>query len=204
MSDLTQLLSAIEAGDPLAAERLLPLVYRELHGLAARELSAERAGHTLSATALVHEAWLRMAGSDGRNLPSRSRQHFFGAAARAMRQVLIDHARRKQADKRGAGRRAVPLEENHAAAPERSAELLALDEALTRLERDRPELARLVELRYFVGFSMVEAAESLEVPLRTAERNWTYAKAWLRRELSDGEAPKPRPVEGPGERSPDP
>jgi RNA polymerase sigma factor (TIGR02999 family) len=179
MRDVTELLQRIDQGDPLAAEALLPVVYDELRQLAARQLSQERAGHTLNPTALVHEAYLRLVPQVDAAQPWNSRGHFFGAAAEAMRRVLVDHARHKRAEKRGGDRRRVSLDDHEIAAPERRRDLLALDAALSQFEQDQPQIAALVKLRYFAGLTMPQAAEALGIPLRTAERNWTYAKTWL-------------------------
>jgi RNA polymerase sigma factor (TIGR02999 family) len=179
MTDVTRILSAIEHGDPKAAGQLLPLVYEELRRLAARQLAPERTGHTLSATALVHEAYLRLVDADGEVARWNSRGHFFSAAAESMRGILVDSARRKRAFKRGGAAARMPLEEATLRAPELEHDLLALDEALTRLEQQHPPLAEIIKLRYFAGLTMPEAAEALGISLRTAERNWTYARAWL-------------------------
>jgi RNA polymerase sigma factor (TIGR02999 family) len=181
MSDeVTRILSAIEQGDPSAADQLLPLVYGELRALAARQLAHEAPGQTLQPTALVHEAYLRLVGQE----PARSyqgRRHFFAAAATAMRRILIDRARKKQTQKRGGGLQRQPLEEIPALEPEE--ELLALDEALLRLAALDPEKARLVELRYFAGLTGEEAAEALGISPSTADRHWAYARAWLQKEV---------------------
>jgi RNA polymerase sigma factor (TIGR02999 family) len=181
MSEVTRILSAIEQGDPHAAEKLLPLVYGELRRLAAEKLAQERPGQTLQATALVHEAYLRLV--DVEQAPSwDSRGHFFAAAAEAMRRILIDQARRKQSQKRGGGRRRVELD---AAAPlavpeEQAADdLLALDEALRQFEGEDPLKAQLVKLRYFAGLSLPEAAQALGISAATAKRHWVYARSWL-------------------------
>ncbi len=186
MSDVTRILSAIEQGDPHAAEQLLPLVYDELRQLAAQKLAQEKPGQTLEATALVHEAYLRLVESERRgSSPSwDSRGHFFAAAAEAMRRILIDQARRKRADKHGGGRLRVDLPEDVAALDARSDDLLALDEALTRLERHDPDAARLVKLRYFAGLSHQEAADALGVSRGAADRLWALGRAWLFRQLS--------------------
>ncbi|MFO0954046.1 MAG: ECF-type sigma factor [Isosphaeraceae bacterium] len=180
MKDVTRVLSAIEQGDPQAAEELLPLVYDELRRLAARRLTLEKPGQTLQATALVHEAYLRLVGKEtGR--PYRDRAHFFAAAAAAMRRILIDKARRKQARKHGGDLRRQPLE--LVSAPEPDDELLALDEALLRLSDKDPQKARLVELRYFGGLTGEQAAEVLGISPTTADRYWAYARAWLQAEV---------------------
>lgn len=183
MPDVTRLLDAAAAGDPKAAADLLPLVYDELRKLAAARMAPEAPGHTLQPTALVHEAYLRLVGKDAAQ-PWNSRGHFFAAAAEAMRRILVEKARRKQAEIHGGGRQRVELPEEIATPDAWSDELLALDAALTRLERHDEQAARLVKLRYFAGLSMSEAAAVLELPLRTAERNWTYVRTWLHRELA--------------------
>jgi RNA polymerase sigma factor (TIGR02999 family) len=177
MSQVTRILSAIEEGDPQAAQQLLPLVYNELRGLAASCLAQEVPGQTLQPTALVHEAYLRLVGQR----PPRSYEgcgHFFAAAALAMRRILIDRARKKLTEKRGGRLQRSPLES--VAVPERDEELLALDEALALLAEEHPEKARLVELRYFGGLTGEEAAQVLGVSPSTADRHWAYARAWLR------------------------
>jgi RNA polymerase sigma factor (TIGR02999 family) len=180
MSDVTRILSAIEQGDPRAAAQLLPLVYDELRQLAAQKLAQEKLGQTLEATALVHEAYLRLVGStEARSYQDRG--HFFAAAASAMRRILIDNARRKQTRKRGGDRQRQPLEA--VAAPEPDAELLALDEALEKLAEVDPQKARLVELRYFAGLTGEETAEVLGISPTTADRHWAYARAWLQAEV---------------------
>jgi RNA polymerase sigma factor (TIGR02999 family) len=180
MSDVTHILSAIEQGDPHAAAQLLPLVYDELRKLAAQKLALEKPGQTLDATALVHEAYLRLV---GQQQPFLGRSHFFAAAAEAMRRILIDNARRKRSLKRGGDQARQDLEEAELIAPEARTDLLALDEALTKLAAtDRPA-AELVQLRYFAGLSVAEAAAILGVSVRTAERLWTYVRAWLHREV---------------------
>jgi RNA polymerase sigma factor (TIGR02999 family) len=183
MSEVTRILSAIEQGDPGAAEQLLPLVYAELRELAARQLAQERPGQTLSATALVHEAYLRLVDVEQAQ-HFNSRGHFFAAAAQAMRRILVEQARRKRRRKHGGCCRRVDLDEAVPAGENRLDDVLALDEALRRLEADDPLAARLVQLRYFAGLTMREAAEALGTSLRQAERNWTYARTWLHRELS--------------------
>ena len=184
MSDLTQILSQIESGDASAAEHLLPLVYDELRKLAAAKLAQEKPGQTLQATALVHEAYLRLVDVD-KAQHWNSRGHFFGAAAEAMRRILVERARRKGL---GEGQR-IPLEHIDLAIPAASAGIVALDEALTRLEAKDPRAAQLVKLRLFAGLTTGQAAEVLGMPLRTAERNWTYARTWLQRVLSQDADP---------------
>jgi RNA polymerase sigma factor (TIGR02999 family) len=187
MEDITRLLSAIEQGDTEAVGRLLPLVYDWLHRLAAEKLAREKPGHTLQATALVHEAYLRLFGGEK---PQHwdNRGHFFAAAAEAMRRILIESIRRKQRLKHGGGR-AREGDVLDIAAPERPEKLLALDEALGRLEASNPEAARLVKLRYFAGCSNAEAASLLGTSPRYANQVWAYARAWLREALSEDEAP---------------
>ena len=183
MSDATHLLGAAAAGDPKAAAELLPLVYDELRKHAAARMAEERSDHTLRSTALVHEAYLRLVGrdrSDGWN----GRGHFFAAAAEAMRRILVEEARRKKSLKHGGGWGRVDLDAATAGADEPPERLLDLDRALARLQAADPVAARLVELRYFSGLTMAEAAAALGLPLRTAERNWTFARTWLYRELS--------------------
>ena len=183
MTDITQLLSAASAGDRKAAAELLPLVYDELRKLAAARMAAEAPGQTLQPTALVHEAYLRLVGSNP-DQPWNGRTHFFAAAAEAMRRILVEAARRKQAPKHGGGLRRVDLDD---LIQEEDAldQVLDIDQALTRLQVVDPVAARLVELRYFGGLNMEDAAEALGLTLRTAQRNWTFARTWLHRELSD-------------------
>ena len=181
MTDVTQILSEIEHGDPVAAERLLPLVYAELRKLAAAKLANEKPGQTLQATALVHEAYLRLVGTEEVQ-DWDSRGHFFAAAAEAMRRILVDAARRKGAAKRAARYQTV-LDLDQVAAPAVSADLLALDDALTRLAALDPRSAEIVKLRYFAGMTNQEAAECLGISTRTADNDWAYAKAWLLREI---------------------
>lgn len=190
MTDLTHLLSDVEQGDARAAEQLLPLVYDELRQLAASRLAREKPGQTLQATALVHEAYLRLVdGGNGRRWASRG--HFFAAAAEAMRRILVESARRKQSLKHGGGRERVGLEPIEIAAPEIPDDLLALDEALTQLAATDPQAAELVKLRYFAGFTIKEAAEVLGVSPRTADLIWAYARAWLLQKLRDEDLASP-------------
>jgi RNA polymerase sigma factor (TIGR02999 family) len=190
MSEVTRILSAVEQNDPRAAGQLLPLVYDELRKLAAARMADEAPGQTLQPTALVHEAYLRLVGEEA-GQPWNNRGHFFAAAAEAMRRILIENARRTQSPKHGGGWRRIDLDEALARTAEPPEGLLDLDRALTRLQVIDPLAARLVELRYFTGLTMEQAAEALGQPLRTAERNWTFARTWLHRELSER-----APVEG--------
>jgi RNA polymerase sigma factor (TIGR02999 family) len=184
MSDLTCILSAIEQGDPHASEQLLPLVYEELRKLAAQKLASEKPGQTLQATSLVHEAYLRLVGADKVGYWD-NRGHFFAAAAEAMRRILIDNARHKRRPKHGGDRRRVALDDTAALADAPSDDLLALDEALTKLAAEEPTKAALVKLRFFAGLTTSEVAEVLGISVATAERNWTYARVWLYAELND-------------------
>jgi RNA polymerase sigma factor (TIGR02999 family) len=182
MSDVTRILERAQAGDPQAAEQLLPLVYEELRRLAAHRMASEAAGHTLQPTALVHEAWLRLAGNDAK-APFANRAHFFAAAAEAMRRILVDRAREKQALKRGGHLERVSLDGVELPSPMPDEELIALDEALGRLATVDTRAAEMVKLCFFVGLTQPEAARELGVSLATAERVWGFAKAWLLREL---------------------
>src|SRR5262245_39895347 len=179
MSDVTRILSAIEEGDPHAASQLLPLVYAELRKLAAQKLALEKPGQTLEPTALVHEAYLRLVegGETSRENQWRNRGHFFGAAAEAMRRILVEGARRKKCVKHGGDRARVDLKAGEVPAPPE--DILALDEALTRLEQEDPAAARVVQLHFFAGLPLEQAAETLGVSRATAYRQWTYARAWL-------------------------
>lgn len=183
MSDVTHILSQVESGDPSAAEKLLPLVYEELRKLAAARLAQEKPGHTLQATALVHEAYLRLVGSGKSEQTWDNRGHFFAAAAEAMRRILIDQARRRESHKRGGQLKRHDLDEVQIAAPEPSVDLLALDEALTQFEQLDPLKAALVRLRYFAGLTIPQAAEALSISTTTADRYWAYARAWLHAEM---------------------
>ncbi|MGQ0636157.1 MAG: sigma-70 family RNA polymerase sigma factor [Planctomycetaceae bacterium] len=188
MGDVTCILSAIERGDPRAAEQLLPLVYDELRRLAAQRMAQESPGQTLQATALVHEAYLRLVDSDGKS-EWNSRGHFFAAAAEAMRRILIMNARRRSAEKRGGGRERIQLDPELLPAADPDLRLLMLDEALTRLEQRHPEQSRLVKLRFFAGLTNAEAAAAMGVSDTTADRHWAFARAWLKREMAaDGES----------------
>jgi RNA polymerase sigma factor (TIGR02999 family) len=190
MSEVTRILSALEQGDPHAASRLLPLVYEELRQLAAQKLAQEIPGQTLQPTALVHEAYLRLVANPQGGTPDEpswdSRGHFFAAAAEAMRRILVENARRKQAGKRGGGARRVPLEEFHRVT-ESPEDLLDLDDALTRFTAEEPDKARLVQLRFFAGLSTPDSAAALGISVATAERWWTFARAWLYTDLQGGE-----------------
>ena len=181
MSEFTRLLTAAQTGDAEAAEDLLPLVYDELRRMAAHKMSGEPAGHTLQPTALVHEAWLRLVDAPGRSWANRA--HFFGAAAEAMRRILIERARRKGRQRRGSGAEHVDASDLEIASPAPDNQLLALNEALDRFAAIEPEQAELVKLRYFVGLKIEEAAEILGISPATAKRWWTYARAWLYHEV---------------------
>jgi RNA polymerase sigma factor (TIGR02999 family) len=183
MSELTRILTAIEQGNSSASEELLPLVYQELRRMAAHKMSAEPAGHTLQATALVHEAWLKLV-----DVPSQSwqnRAHFFGAAAESMRRILIDRARRKHTHRRGSGALHLDLDNLEIAHPLPDERLLALNEALDRFSLREPRQAELIKLRYFAGLKIEEAADVLGISEATAKRWWAYARAWLYSELTE-------------------
>ncbi|MCA9126044.1 MAG: sigma-70 family RNA polymerase sigma factor [Planctomycetales bacterium] len=182
-NDLTRILTAIEQGDSAAANQLLPLVYDELRRLAAVRMKQEKSGQTLQPTALVHEAFLRLVGDGSKQWDSRG--HFFSAAAEAMRRILIDNARRKGRAKRGGDlKRAEMADDLAAEASSDPDELLSLDEALDKLAQQDAQLAKLVELRYFTGLTVDETAQILGISVRTAKRNWAYARAWLQREMN--------------------
>jgi RNA polymerase sigma factor (TIGR02999 family) len=190
MSEVTRILSAIEQGDPNAAEQLLPLVYDELRQLAAHKLAHEQPGQTLQATALVHEAYLRLV--DVEKTPHwSSRGHFFAAAAQAMRRILVEQARHKKSAKGGGRCRRVPLDEEQIAAPGPDVDLVALDEALDRLARQDRRKAELVQLRFFAGMTIQQAAAALGIAESTADADWAYAKAWLRVELATASDERP-------------
>lgn len=178
MTDVTHILSAIEAGDPQAAEKLLPLVYDELRKLAAQKLAQEKPGQTLQATALVHEAYLRLVEGDA-VWPWNSRGHFFAAAAEAMRRILVDQARRKLSLRRGGNLQRRPIENQEIVAPELSVDVLAVHEALERFQDVDTTAAQIVKLRYFAGLTIPQAAEALGISTSTADRSWAYARAWL-------------------------
>ncbi len=184
MSDVTQILASIEQGDPTAAEQLLPLVYEELRKLAAARMADERSDHTLQATALVHEAYVRLVDND-KAQHWNSRGHFFGAAAEAMRRILVDSAKQKRCAKRGGQFGRIEPADDQAVAPARSIDLIALDEALDRLSLQEPRKAELVKLRYFAGLTLRQAATALGISDSTADADWAYAKAWLRVQIGD-------------------
>src|SRR6185503_9582055 len=181
MSDVTQLLSAIDAGDRKTADQLLPLVYGELRKLAAVRMANEKAGQTLQATALVHEAWLKLAGDGNQHFANR--RHFFKAAATAMQQILVDNARRKQRLKHGANLAGEELHESRIAVSVPSEELLAVNDALAALTLEDPQAAEVVQMRYFVGMSVPEIAAALDLAPRTVDRHWAFARAWLKRTI---------------------
>jgi len=187
MNEVTQILADLAHGDAHAAEQLLPLVYDELRRLAAARLAAEPAGNTLQPTALVHEAYLRLVGTPGGDHWDH-RGHFFAAAAEAMRRILVDAARKKRRERHGGDRTRIPLPAAEPAAPGPRDDLVALDAALTRLVAVDPQAAKLVELRHFTGLSVAEAAQTLGISARTADRLWAFARAWLHRELTDSAA----------------
>jgi RNA polymerase sigma factor (TIGR02999 family) len=183
MADITQLLGAIDRGDPAAAGQLWPLVYAELRRLAGAQMARERAGHTLDATALVHEAYLRLAGDPAAGFANR--RHFFAAAAQAMRRILVENARARGRLKRGGGNRREHPDLDALAAGGSEDDLLALHDALDRFAGHDPVKAKLVELRYFAGLTLEQAAECLDISLSTADRAWRYARAWLYTAMSD-------------------
>ena len=186
MSDVTRMLSAIKQGDPGAAEQLLPLVYEELRKLAAARLAREKPGQTLEATALVHEAYLRLVDEQARQWDSRG--HFFAAAAEAMRRILVDSARRRHAQKRGRDYQRIEVSELAQRSTDDPVDLLALDEALGKLEERNPQQAKIVKLRFFAGCTLEETARITGVSRATAQRQWAYARAWLFGQLKQGRA----------------
>jgi RNA polymerase sigma factor (TIGR02999 family) len=189
MNEVTRILSAIEGGDPHAAEQLLPLVYQELRQLAAQKLAHEQPGQTLQPTALVHEAYIRLV-NVAKAQHWDSRGHFFAAAAEAMRRILVENARRKRSPKHGGDLCRQPLDPDCLAAPEMADDLLALDEVLTRLAATEPQVAELVKLRYFAGLSITQAAAQLQISPRTADTWWSYAKAYFQAALQEpGDVP---------------
>jgi RNA polymerase sigma factor (TIGR02999 family) len=185
LNDVTRLLKAVEAGDTEAGEQLLPATYQALRRIAAARMANERAGHTLQPTALVHEAYLRLLGPDGENRNWNSEGHFFSAAAEAMRRILIEHARKKQSLKRGGDQVRTTLDESHLAFEVPSDEVLAVDEALRKLEKEDHATAEIVKLRYFAGLTVSETAAALGTSESTVKRAWRYARVWLYREISD-------------------
>jgi RNA polymerase sigma factor (TIGR02999 family) len=186
MSDVTRILSQIESGDPSAAEQLLPLVYDELRKLAAAKMADEKPGQTLQATALVHEAYIRLVDVE-KAQHWNSRGHFFGAAAEAMRRILIGQARRKRSERQGGGLKRHAWEDVEIAAPEPSLDVVSINEALARFEQIDKLKADLVKLRYFAGLTIPQAAETLGISSATADRYWAYARAWLHAELKKGD-----------------
>jgi RNA polymerase sigma factor (TIGR02999 family) len=180
LSDVTRILESIEHGDRRVADELLPLVYEELRKLAAAKMASQAAGHTLQPTALVHEAWLRLAGADAK---FAGRTHFFASAAEAMRHILVDHARHKSAQRHGGGQQRVEFDEARLAAPRNDDQILAVNDALDKLAAENKLGADLVKLRYFAGMTLAEAAKALGVSERTADNYWAYAKVWLVREI---------------------
>jgi RNA polymerase sigma factor (TIGR02999 family) len=196
MTDVTRILSAIEQGDPRAAEQLLPLVYDELRKLAAQRLAQEKPGQTLQSTALVHEAYLRLVARPGRasgepEQPWNSRGHFFSAAAEAMRRILVEQARHKSSAKAGGQLQRVEMRDEQLAAPSRNVDLIALDEALDKLASHDSRKAELVKLRFFAGLTIRQAAAALGIAESTADADWAYAKSWLRLELGDASDQRP-------------
>jgi len=186
-SQVTQMLVSLEEGDASAAKRLFPVVYDDLRDLASRYLNDERKGHTLQPTALVHEAYMRLV--DQTRVDWQGRTHFFAVGAQAMRRILVDHARKRRADKRGGGLQRITLDEQMAVEWRRKEDLLALDDALIKLAELDPRQARMVELRFFSGLKVDEVAEVLKMSKRSVEREWTMVRSWLRRELSEYERP---------------
>jgi RNA polymerase sigma factor (TIGR02999 family) len=184
MTDVTRILNAIEQGDAKAADELLPLVYEELRRLAAQKLSREQPGQTLQATALVHEVYIRLVKEEAQNWDSRG--HFFAAAAEAMRRILVENARRKKSSKHGGDQQRIDLDDADLAIEGSSGDLIALDEALTKLSETDPSLTDLVKLRYFAGLTIEQVARFQGISRRTAVDHWAYARAWLRREISKG------------------
>jgi RNA polymerase sigma factor (TIGR02999 family) len=185
MKEVTRIINAIQHGDARAADELLPLVYQELRRLAAQKMSREQPGQTFQATALVHEAYLRLVGSENQNWAGRT--HFFCAAAEAMRRILIENARRKKRIKRGGKKERLALDKVAITVDGPDIDLVALDEALAKLESEDPEKASLVKLRYFAGLTNSQAAEILKISIATANRHWSYARSWLFQEISKGD-----------------
>jgi RNA polymerase sigma factor (TIGR02999 family) len=191
MSDVTRILERVEQGDPKAGDELLPLVYGELRKLAAAKMAQEKPGQTLQATALVHEAWLRLAGPDEQKAWN-SRGHFFGAAAEAMRRILVESARRKARLRHGGEWERADVNEIEIAGPMPEERLVQVSEALDELEREAPEAAQVVKLRYFAGLTQEQVAETMGISLRTAERHWTWAKSWLFQRIRAQNQAKPQ------------
>ncbi len=185
MSDVTRILYAIEGGDAKAARELLPLVYDQLRKIAQQRMAGERTGHSLDATALVHEAYLKLVGDDDSELRWANRAHFFAAAAEAMRRILVDHARARGRQKRGGEGARLSLSVATLGVEQDADEVMALDDALRKLEKHDSRMARIVSLRFFAGLSVDETAESLELSARTVKREWSVARAWLYRELQE-------------------
>ena len=184
--EVTRLLNAVEAGDGLASEQLIPLAYKELRQIAASKLAEERPGHTLQPTALVHEAWIRLVGPEAEKTPLwKSRGHFFAAAAEAMRRILIESARRKMSAKRGSNPQMTDLNEDKIEAEAPSERLIAVDEALESLEEEHPEFAKIVKMKYFAGMTVAEIAAVLDTSESTINRTWKSAKVWLYREIGE-------------------
>jgi RNA polymerase sigma factor (TIGR02999 family) len=183
MTDASRILEAVEQGDPEAASQLLPLVYDELRRLAAQRLALEKPGQTLDPTALVHEAYLRLVGGQPQQ-PWNGRGHFFAAAAEAMRRILIENARHKRRVRHGGEKKRLPLDDAHLAEEAADERLLAVDEALGRLAQEEAQVAEVVKLRYFAGLTIEETAAVLDISVRTANRHWSYARAWLYQQLS--------------------
>lgn len=188
MNEVTQILIAVEKGDTASAEQLLPLAYKELRRIAGSKMANEHDGHTLQPTALVHEAYMRLLGTDGSVQEFESSGHFFAAAAEAMRRILIESARRKQTQKRGGDFQRTTWNEEKFDTDMPSEDVLAVDQALAKLEVENAELAKIVKLRYFAGMSIPEIASALEVSTRTIDRSWRAARAWLLREIESDEA----------------
>lgn len=186
MSEVTRILSSIDDGEPKAAEELLPLVYQELRKLAAAKLRHEKPGQTIQATVLVHEAWLRLVGSDA-DIHWKGRGHFFGAAAQAMQRILVENARRKKSLKAGGNHRRIQISEVAAPAGDTEVDVIEVDEALRKLEQHDSRKAELVRLRFFAGLTLAEAARALGISGSTADNDWAYAKTWLRLEMADAE-----------------
>ena len=184
MNEVTRIINAIEQGDPEATEKLLPLVYEELRVLAAQKMAQEKPGQTLQATALVHEAYIRLVGAEAGNWKGRT--HFFAAAAEAMRRILIENARRKKRLRRGGDKQRVEMQDADLAVEGPPDDLIALDEALTKLAEENPAKADLVKLRYFAGLTLEQAAEMLGISRATADRYWSYARAWLFDQINKG------------------